>query len=234
MNIIETNELNRNVDSLFDAPDGLAQLFVLCGKSGRGKSYFIRFLLSDMLTNGKLKFGLVFTRTKFNKDYAFLPDKRVIEGYNEDILKKYVNNLRKIAEKDGSVEPNFIIFDDLVGVLNNSTQWFSNFMSTFRHTNTTIFIAVQYLPGRNAVSPLMREQTNYAIMFQSRTKRTLENLFENYGGLFDSADEFKQYFLNATQEKYTAMLYSERIDYIEDNYVTIMAPEDYPKMIFKF
>jgi hypothetical protein len=231
---MDTTKQQRTVDTLFDAPDGLAQLFVLCGKSGRGKSYFVRYLLTDMLSIGKLKFGLVFTRTKFNGDYKFIPDKRVIEGYNEDILKKYVNNLRAICEKEGSIAPNFLIFDDLIGVLNNQTQWFSNFMSIFRHTNTTIFICAQYLMGRNAISPLMREQTNYCVMFQSRTKRTLENLFETYGGLFECFKDFKEYFLNATSEKYSAMLYSERIDFLEDNYQTIMAPDDYPKLQFKF
>jgi hypothetical protein len=71
-------------------------------------------------------------------------------------------------------------------------------------------------------------------MFQSRTRRTLENLYESYGGLFDKLEDFKQFFLNATIEKYSAMLYSERIDFLEDNYQTIMAPADYPKMEFKF
>jgi hypothetical protein len=157
-----------------------------------------------------------------------------MEGYNEDILRKYIDNLRQICEKKGSIEPNFLVFDDLSGVLNNSTDWMTNFFSTFRHTNTNVMICNQYLTGRNAISPLMREQTNYCIMFQSRTRRTLENLYESYGGLFDTLKEFKEFFLNATIEKYSAMLYSERIDFLEDNYQTIMAPADYPKMQFKF
>jgi hypothetical protein len=225
---------NKLIDQLFNGKAGIGQLFVLVGKSGKGKSYFVRYLLTDRLSRGIWKFGLVFTRTKFNDDYSFLPDKRVLEGYDENILRKYINNLRSIRKEKGKIEPNFIVFDDLQGILNNSTNYFNNFLSTFRHTNTNILVCNQYLAGKNAVSTLAREQTNYAILFQSRTRRTLENLYESYGGLFPTLDAFKQYFLKATKEPYSAMLYSEDVDTLEENYITIMAPEDYPEMEFDF
>ncbi len=226
----------RLIDELFDPPDGLAQMWVCVAKSGKGKSYFVRYLLTDRLSTGRWKYGLVFTRTKFNGDYDFLPDNRVIEGYNENILRRYMNNLRKIAKEKGkeSLPHNFIVFDDLQGVLNNQTNWFNNFLATFRHTNTNLIVCNQYLSGKNAVSPIAREQTNYAVMFKSRTRRTLENLYESYGGLFPKFNDFKSYFMAATEQKYTAMLYSERVDELENNYITIQAPEDYPKMQFKF
>ena len=80
----------------------------------------------------------------------------------------------------------------------------------------------------------MREQTNFAIMFRSRARRTLENLYESYGGLFDTVDDFKQHFFNATKVKYSAMLYSEDIDDVDENYITIQAPAEVPKIKFKF
>ena len=206
-------------------------LFIISvGKSMKGKSFLTRYLLTEKFMTGKFKFGIVFTKTKFNSDYAFLPDKAVKQGYNEEVLKKYINNLAKLREKKQGVPPNFIIFDDLVGVLNNQTNWFVNFVSTVRHFNTTIIICVQYLCGRNAISPIMREQTTHAIMFQSRTRRTLENLYESYGGLFPSYDEFKAYFFAATREKYSAMLYLESTDELHENYITIQAPAEYPKI----
>ena len=72
-----------NTDKLFKEPNNLAQLFVFCGKSGKGKSYMIRYLLSDMLQKKKVKFGLVFTRTKGNNGYDFLPDEKVMQYDNE-------------------------------------------------------------------------------------------------------------------------------------------------------
>jgi hypothetical protein len=232
----KNNKIARNIEKLFDDGTKSSKLFVLVGKSFKGKSYMMRYILSDWLRTGKVKFGLVFCKTTFNNDFtSFLPKDKVIEGYDEEILKKYVDNLKNIIKEKGSVPPSFLVFDDLVGVLNNQSDWFNNFMSTFRHYNINIFIAAQYLTGKKAISTLTREQTNFAIMFNSRTRRTLENLYESYGGLFPSLEEFKTYFIDGTkQQPYVAMLYSEHIDELEDNYNFIKAPAEYQKIKFEF
>lgn len=213
------------VNDLFDN-DNEPVFIVAVGKSFKGKSYFLRYLINDRFQQGKLGFGLVFTKTNFNCDWSFMPKKAIKEGYDEDLLIRYIDNLKAIKQKDGSIKPNFIIFDDLVGILNNQSGWFINFISTHRHFNTSIYIAVQYLTGRAAISPIMREQTTHALLFNSRTHRTLVNLYESYGGLFDTFNNFKLYYLNATKEKYTAMLYRESIDNIDDNYISIKAPSN--------
>ena len=231
----QNNNNVRLVDKLFKTDRDSAALYVLVGKSNKGKSHLTRYILINRLASRQWHFGLVFCKSKFNNDYtSFLPDNRIIEGYNEDMLIKYVDNLKKIVKEKGSVPASFLIFDDLIGVLNNASDWFSNFIATFRHVNINVFICVQYLTGRKAISPIMREQTNFAIMFQSRTRRTLENLYESYGGLFDTVDDFKQHFFNATKVKYSAMLYSEDIDDVDENYITIQAPAEVPKIKFKF
>lgn len=221
--------MTSNIDKLFDN-EGKPIFVVVIGRSMLGKSHLVRYLLTDRFTKGKLKFGLVFSKTKFNNDYDIFPDKSRKEGYNEDILIKYMNNLKKIREKNGVVPPNVIIFDDLAGILANSTDYFTNFIATCRHFNTSIFICVQYLTGRNAITPLMREQASHCIMFKSRTRRTLENLYDSFCGLFQNYDDFKDYFMNATTEKYTAMLYLQAIDELDDNYITIQAPKDYKQI----
>jgi hypothetical protein len=215
---------NKTTDELF-GNNGEPLFVVLVGKSMKGKSYMMRYLIQYKFRKGDYKFGLVFTKTNFNGDWNFIPQKAIKEGYNEEILMKYIDNLKAIKEKEGSIEPNFIIFDDLIGVLNNQTEWFVNFCGTVRHFNTSVFIAVQYLTGRNAISPIMREQTTHAILFNSRTRNTLDNLYQSYGGLFPSFNEFKDYFLKTTDEKYTAMLYKEDIDELENNYIPIKSPE---------
>ena len=93
-----------NIDKLFKEPNGLAQLYVFVGKSGKGKSYLIRYLLSAMLQKKKVNFGLVFTRTKFNNDYDFLPDDKVMQ-YDEEILQNYVNNLEEMNKKKKKFHP---------------------------------------------------------------------------------------------------------------------------------
>ena len=224
---------NSNFDNLFESKNGLSQLFIFIGRSGRGKSHLVKYILTDRLSRNKWNFGLVFTQSKYNRDFDFLPDDKVIP-YDEEVLKKYVNNLKRIKEKNGKVPESFIVMDDLQGMLNNQTNFMINFLSTYRHINVNLLICVQYLGSRNAISPQVREQVSHAIIFQSRTKRTLDNLYESFCGLFDSFEQFKQYFLNSTKEKYSAMLYSEHIDELEDNYKIIKAPKDFPKIKFDF
>lgn len=214
--------------------DGKALMMVLVGKSFKGKSYFLRYLLTERLSTGKLKYGIVFTKTKYNKDYNFLPDNCIFEGYNQKILEKYIDNLKKILASDEQVQPNFIIFDDLVGVLSNQSDFFVNFITTARHLNISIFIAVQYLTGKKAISPVMREQTTHCLMFNSRTRNTLENLYMSYGQLFDNFEQFKNYFMTVTKEKHVGMLYLEAIDELESNYIPIQAPADFPKLKFDY
>lgn len=220
--------------NLFANPSGKSAMYVLVGKGTKGKSYFIKWLIYNGVEKMNWKYGLVFVRTKFNGDYDYLPDDKVIGGYNEEILKKYVSNIEKMISKDPSkVNESFLVLDDCTGILTNSTPWFINFIACFRHYKINIIIATQYLTGRQAISPIMREQTNFAIMFESRTKRTLEALYENYGGLFESLDTFKDYFLKLTKEPYVAMLYMEHLD--EDgNYIGVKAPDKLPNWKLTF
>jgi hypothetical protein len=223
----------RNIDKLFDN-DGRALMCIFCGKSFRGKSHFLRYLITDRMLSKKLEFGLVFTGTKYNTDYDFFPDDKVFEGYNEEVLKKYVDNLKAIKKKEGEVPPSFIIFDDLVGVLNNQTDFFMNFITTARHLNINIFVCVQYLTGKKAISTTMRAQTTHAVLFKPRMKNTIENLYRSFGGLFENEKEFKDHFMKITKEPYCGMLYLEHEDNMDKNYICVKAPAEYPKIDFDF
>ena len=226
--------MTRLIDQLFDN-NGRPALICFVGKSYSGKSYFIRYYISNGLLTKKFKFGMVFTKTKFNKDYDFLPDKAVYDGYNEEALKQYISNLERMKRKQGVNMPrSFLVLDDIQGVLSDQTEFMNNFLARHRHYNITLIVAIQYLGGRRGVSPLFREQCTHAVMFKSKTKKTLENLFLAFGQLFNSLEDFKRYFFAATEQKHSAMLYTEQIDDLEDNYQTIQAPANVPKMKFKF
>ena len=234
---LKNKPITRNAD-IFESKDPTAgQMFVFVGKSERGKTHFIRWLLMDQIQRetNPLKFGIVFVRTKFKHSYKFVPDEKIIQGYDEEILQQYAQNLQAMYEEQGFLDPSFLIFDDLVGILANTSAWFNNFIATYRHLNIHIFIAVQYLTGRAAVSPIMREQTTFAIMFNSKTNRTIENLYEAYGQLFESKRDFKDYlFANTEPSKvgpYVCIVYIEKEDRLEHNYIPMRAPKKVPKSI---
>ena len=217
---------NRNT-SIFDNPTGKSQLFLLVGKSERGKSHFAKFLYDRFLHAG-WKFGITFTATKYTDAYNFLPKNTVYEGYHDTMLKAWVNRLKQEMKKRGKLPPSFVYFDDLVGILTSNSKFFKNFITTFRHLNINVIIAVQYLVG---VSTTVRAQTNYCLMYNEKRFQALDILYENFGGMFPTKEEFVKYLWKHTdgeKNKYVGVLFIEREDKLDNNYVLIKAPAKLP------
>ena len=133
-------------------------------------------------------------------------------------MEQFIVGISKLKKK----EPCFCIFDDQQGLLNRNDPTLLNFIAIHRHLNCSIFFNFQYLYGS---MPTLRECTTVALMFNSKGKRTIEGLFENFGQLFDNFEEFKEYFLKLTSEEYVAMLFMQDIDDIEENYMYFKSPD---------
>ena len=68
------------------------QVVVCVGKPKRGKSYAVRWMiLKNTVDKNRFKFGIVFTKTKFNKSFDYLPDQYVFEDYDPAVLEKCCN-----------------------------------------------------------------------------------------------------------------------------------------------
>ena len=198
------------------------QICVFLGKPKQGKSWALRWnILKQTVDNKIFKYGIVFTRTKFNGDYNFLPDEYVYEDYDPMVLQQYLNGLKQLDPKD--LEPSFIIFEDIQGVLSSHDPILTSLNACHRHFKISVFYCFQYIYGHGS-TPVLRECTTMAFLFNSKGKRTLEALYENFGQLFENFQDFKDYFLACTSQKYTAMLYIQDIDNLEDNYLSFTAP----------
>ena len=194
------------------------------GACGAGKSNMLKYLLLKDVLNKKeqgFKFGIVFTRTKFNKDLDFLPDKYKYTEYKPELLKKYMNGLEKLKKETGKIPKNFVIFEDQQGLLNRAEPVLTNFLSSFRHYNCSCFLNFQYLYG---ASPLLREIATYCIMFSSNSHRTMNGLFENFGQLFENYNQFRAYFKKNTHKPYTAIVYEQKQNKLKKNYKRYKAP----------
>lgn len=199
------------------------KIVVSVGKPKSGKSNAVRYLLLKNILNKKFfKFGIVFTRTKFNDDYSYIPEKYVYTEFKPEILKKYMNGLEKLKKKTGKIPPNFVIFDDQQGLLNRNDAVLVNYISSHRHFSSSLFFNFQYLFG---ASPILRNCTTHAILFNSKGLRTINGLFENFGMLFDNLQQFKEYFLKNTKKKYTAILYEQDENKLKNNYKKFKAPD---------
>lgn len=206
------------------------RILICVGRKYSGKSNTIKNFIYDLAINKKiLKFGVVFTRTKFDDDYDYVPDNYVVQGFDATVFSRLLENLEKIKKDNGKIPPNFIIFDDLVGVLKDN-EIFINFICNHRHYNTYVFLAAQYL--NRGVSTTLRECVNYAIMYNSKTKRTLVAFFENFGLFFEKQKEFNDFFQAVTKEPFTALLYKAFELEKEDSYARFKS-KDMSKVKFK-
>ena len=201
-------------------------LFV--GKPKRGKTNCIRYIiqkhsLDKFKGSANFQMGLVFVRSKFSHDYDFMPDEAVINGYDEDILSKYLNALEEYIDQNGEPIHNFVVFDDLIGLLSKNSPFITNFLGLHRKYGTTIFLATQHL--KTGASTTLREVCTHSIIFNSKTWNTITSLYENFGSLFQRLEDFKGNMQDITKEKFTAMLYLADEDNIDKNYLEYKCPD---------
>lgn len=206
------------MDLDFENKDGGCILNI--GKTRSGKSNACKYMI---LKNSHIfNFGIVFVSTKFNNSYDYIPDEYVFENYDEGVLKNYIKKLEDWRVEHKKPPPkNFIIFDDMVGLLNSRDAFLNHLHTVARHTSTFIFHNIQYI---KAISPTIRENIEYVLMFNSKTKNTLNALYENFGQDFDTYQEFKNHILQWTQP-YTAILYRQDQEEMEDNFTQFKAPD---------
>ena len=196
------------------------QIVVSVGKPKRGKSNAVKWcILKNAVDNQIFKYGIVFSKTaKMNDDYNYIPKEWIYEDFDTDILQQFIDGISKLDKK----EPCFCVVDDQQGLLNRNDPVLLNFISIHRHLNCTLFFNFQYLYGS---MPTLRECTTIALMFNSKGKRTIEGLFENFGQLFDNYNDFKNYFLALTKDPFVAMMYLQDVDNINDNYLYFKCPD---------
>ena len=204
-----------------------ASVMLLIGPSRAGKSHFLKAYILDMSVNRHyFNFGIAFLGTAYNKDsYNYLPEKAIIVGYDENRLVSYLDTLKAIRKSGRQLPPNFIILDDVMGLLKDNSPVFTNLITTYRWTNTTVIIGIQYANKLNAV---IKSNTSFAIMFNSKQKRMIHGLYENFGQLFDNEAQFKRHYFQITSRKYTACLFNEEENELDKNYLPIKAPAELP------
>src|SRR6185312_16833827 len=104
---------------------------IAAGTSKSGKSWLIKYLLKTWCQQKKFQAGLVFTGTKFNGDYtSFLPNEYVLDGFNQKVLLKFMDTLKKLDKRTQEQIDNgapcmiphtFVVFDDILSEMNLQT-----------------------------------------------------------------------------------------------------------------
>jgi hypothetical protein len=214
------------------------------GSSKCGKSYLFRYIICEGILDGKYSSGIVFTTTKFNADYTqFLPTYMVIEGFNMDMIDAMLEAI-KVKYKDvfekcekegksppkGAIDGTFIVLDDILSLINQHDPRFQSFLATYRHYNISLFCTTQYI---YMATPLLRQQMDYAFMFNHDQMRSLESLYETFGTRFETLDNFRRMLKEETEVPYTAVLYLKDAP-PQEKYFQYRAPANYQITKFTF
>lgn len=232
----EEEEEEKDVAGEFTLPTDYARIWTLTGLPHSGKSYMLRYIMWQYASvhNKYFKTVLCFSPTAFNGDYNWLPEKAVKDKYDEEYLIAYIESLKvklkalKNNDPDAKLKPNAIIFDDCIGMLNNS-YWFQNFCSTARHTNTHLFFLNQYIASSRNVSTVLRNNTNFALMWKSPMKNSIQALFASYGQMLEKEADFKKLLMDNGGRQYSALMYRSGYDTKEESYLRVNADQEIPK-----
>ena len=195
-------------------------LFLFSGASNSGKSHLMRNIVSHQLKKGNPQAGLCFTGSIGNGDYNFLPSQYVVNGYDEEILKKFV----AFCEKN----PNeyFVIFDDLVGVV-KFTSYLINFLTNFRHRGISIYLSTQFI---TKIPPICRSQASYVFIFKPYTMRSIVATFESFGCKFENVKDFKKFIEEHTKREFTCLVYIQKTD----SYIEYLGSKKIENISFKY
>lgn len=201
----------------------LPAIFLFLASPGSGKTYFIKYLITEFCRKKKFRYGLVFTNTD---DYdKFLPDGYVHRIYNENILKKLI----KLQRENGNA-PCFVVFDDCLS-FNFNTPFFNRFISEYRHYNISIFIGVQHLLALK--NPLIYQCATYVFIPHNDSKREIKIIYDQFGsGLWKSQKDLAAN-IDIQCKNYVNLVINTRETDKKKKLMTMKAPE-YKKMRIEY
>lgn len=193
------------------SPAGEGALFSFVGTSKGGKSFTLRSLLYEYSKINYFQFGIAITGKGITTEYEYLPGACRWGKWDEGRFRDYIQDLETAAQR-GPVPPNFIILDDLLGVIPHNAGWFKNWISLSRSFSTYVFITMQNLT--QGASTTVRLQTDFAIMFHCQDAGYVKMLYEKWGMATSPGRKFADFqsTLHAvTSQSHTCLFYNKHI-----------------------
>jgi len=162
-------------------------IYVFVAAPDSGKSHAVRYLLYRLFQKGLFKDGIIITGSKCNGDFeGLLDDSRIWDGWDQQRFEDYHADLKDRtasvrAKSNRKLSPNFIVFDDLMGILSGARvpDCFNHFISTHRHTNTWVFFLTQSI--ENGVPTRLKNMTNFAFACQQEDKDMCHAVYKAFG-----------------------------------------------------
>lgn len=203
----------------------IPSLLLINSPQGGGKSHLIRYIMYQ--NRKRFDYGVVFSNTLFEDDsFDYIDDKYVHPEYNPDVVTKLMEIQSKNQAKNA-----FCVFDDCIDAAQFKCPKLKQLCTQLRHYRITVIFATQYA---NLLPSWMRTNAMGVVIFRTDSESNLMALRKEYGQLFDSFNEFKNYIIK-NLGNYRFVYYDKRHvnENVEDTYKIMVAPEKIPKFHFK-
>ena len=204
---------------------------IVVSKRNSGKSYLVKHLLKLFMVDNKLfNYIVLFSSTaNLSHDFECLPKKSVQEDFSSAKVNKILD-FQKASKDSKNPKQCLIILDDTIGAkLDPSFK--SNLDLLFsrgRHFNISIIFISQYI--KNYISTTIRNNIDY-LLFSINNYNVIKIIYDLvvYSG---NIKEFIKFVSDKTKN-YTFLIYNN-LNYSENNFFTIQAPNNIEKFEIKF
>jgi hypothetical protein len=153
------------------------QLACFIAKRNPGKSYLMRHILHVLSREDKFGCVVVFTPTKFNREWSnIVGDKNVMENYSEEWIKALLDAQAKLVKK-GKASSILLIFDDGLGSINYQSQIFQKLATTSRHYKISLWFAMQQY---HKTPKVIRANTDYCFILNNISESNCKAVFDEF------------------------------------------------------
>jgi hypothetical protein len=200
---------------------------IIAGKSGSGKSHFLRFLMKEINIHQPFDYGIVMSNTCFEKEsFDYIPKKYIFEEFNEDVIRNMIKlqktNLSKEVQKHS-----FLLLDDCIAEKEVDNPIMKKLAIMGKHFNISTILTTQYV---HLIPSVIRANAHYNLFFNiGEGVREMKAIYDAFGYRFKNYNDFKQFYYNAIKDHKFIMYNTE-----EGKYNIYRAPENIPPFLIKY
>jgi hypothetical protein len=195
----------------------------IVGKRGTGKTQIVSNILDRYDSEFIANTLIISPYDKMTGYYKTrFPTAKVIYEYDVNEIQQYLNK----RDETGRCVPGGIILDDCLSSSGtyNTDNSFRELMFNGKHYRKLVVITMQFPLG---LKPELRSQFDYVFLLSEDFYSNQKRLYDHYGGIFPTFDDFRNVLMELTTDYCSMVLYTSSIsNHITDKVAWFKASVD--------